>query len=115
LTHARDQWLTERQRELLPVAYAHVVFTLPHALAALALHNKRIVYDLLFQASAATLLEVARTPRHLGATLGFLSASSTRGAKRCCIIRTCIVSCRQAVSHATAHSGCRRARRSFCR
>jgi hypothetical protein len=79
LTHARDQWLAEREREVLPVGYAHVVFTLPHALAGLALHNKRVVYDLLFHASAATLLEVARTPRHLGAALGFLSILHTWG------------------------------------
>ena len=79
LTHARDQWLAERERELLPVGYAHVVFTLPHALARLALQNKRVVYDLLFQASAATLLEVARTPKHLGASLGFLSVLHTWG------------------------------------
>jgi hypothetical protein len=79
LTHARDQWLAERQRELLPVAYAHVVFTVPHALAGLALQNKRVIYDLLFQASAATLLEVARTPKHLGAALGFLSVLHTWG------------------------------------
>ncbi|MEP6695030.1 MAG: IS91 family transposase [Chloroflexota bacterium] len=79
LTHARDQWLAARERELLPVGYAHVVFTLPHALAGLALQNSRVVYDLLFQASAATLLEVARTPRHLGAALGFLSVLHTWG------------------------------------
>jgi hypothetical protein len=79
LTHARNQWLTERHRELLPVGYAHVVFTLPRALADLALHNKRVVYDLLFQSSAATLLEVARTPKHLGAALGFLSVLHTWG------------------------------------
>ena len=79
LTHARDQWLAKRERELLPVGYAHVVFTLPHALAGLALQNKRVVYDLLFQASATTLLEVARTPKHLGAALGFLSVLHTWG------------------------------------
>ena len=79
LTHARNQWLAERERELLPVGYAHVVFTLPHALAGLALHNKRVIYDLLFQASAAALLEVARTPKHLGAALGFLSVLHTWG------------------------------------
>jgi Putative transposase/Transposase zinc-binding domain len=79
LTHARDQWLAERERELLPVGYAHVVFTLPHALAGLALQNKRVVYDLLFHASAATLLEVARTPKYLGAALGFLSVLHTWG------------------------------------
>jgi Putative transposase/Transposase zinc-binding domain len=79
LTHARDQWLAERERELLPVGYAHVVFTLPHALAGLALQNKRVVYDLLFHTSAATLLDVARTPKHLGAALGFLSVLHTWG------------------------------------
>ena len=79
LTHARNQWLAERERELLPVGYAHVVFTLPHALAGLALQNKRVVYDLLFHTSAATLLEVARTPKHLGAALGFLSVLHTWG------------------------------------
>jgi hypothetical protein len=79
LTHARNQWLDERQRELLPVGYAHVVFALPHALATLALQNKRVVYDLLLQASAATLLEVARTPKHLGAALGVLSVLHTWG------------------------------------
>jgi hypothetical protein len=79
LTHARNQWLSERERELLPVGYAHVVFTLPHALAGLALQNKRVVYDLLFHTSAATLLEVAQTPRHLGAALGFLSVLHTWG------------------------------------
>jgi hypothetical protein len=79
LTRARDAWLAERQRELLPVGYAHVVFTLPHTLSWLALQNKRVVYDLLFRASAATLLEVARTPRHLGASIGFLSVLHTWG------------------------------------
>jgi hypothetical protein len=79
LTHARDQGLAERERELLPVGYAHVVFTLPHALAGLALQNKRVVYDLLFQASAATLLEIARTPKHLGAGLGFSQRPSHVG------------------------------------
>ena len=79
LTHARDQWLAERERELLPVGYAHVVFTLPHALSGLALQNKRVVYALLFQTSATTLLEVARTRKHLGAALGFLSVLHTWG------------------------------------
>lgn len=79
LTHARDQWLAERQQELLPVGYHHVVFTLPHDLSWLALQNKRIVYDLLFRASAATLLEVAADPKHLGAAIGFLSVLHTWG------------------------------------
>jgi hypothetical protein len=58
-TNARDKWLTSRSKELLPVKYVHVVFTIPHELSWLALHNKKVVYDLLFRASATTLLEVA--------------------------------------------------------
>src|ERR1022692_1558856 len=69
-TAARERWIAARQRELLPTRYVHVVFTLPRELAPLALQNKKIIYDLLFRASAETLLEVARDPRHLGAELG---------------------------------------------
>jgi hypothetical protein len=79
LTHARDQWLAERQQELLPVGYHHVVFTLPHDLSWLALQNKQVIYDLLFRASAATLLEIAADPKHLGAVIGFLSVLHTWG------------------------------------
>ena len=75
--NARDQWLAARSRELLPTRYVHVVFTLPHELAPLALQNKKVVYDLLFRASAETLLEVARTPRRLGAEIGFFSVLHT--------------------------------------
>jgi Putative transposase/Transposase zinc-binding domain len=71
--NARDRWLQARQRELLPTRYVHVVFTLPHELAPLALQNKRVVYDLLFRLSAETLLEIARDPQHLGAEIGFFS------------------------------------------
>ena len=69
--HARDQWLQARQRELLPIPYVHVVFTLPRRLAPLALQNKKLIYTLLFRTCAETLLEVARDPRHLGAEIGF--------------------------------------------
>src|SRR6266513_2248936 len=69
--NARDRWLEARQRELLPTRYVHVVFTLPHELAPLALQNKRVVYDLLFRISAETLLQIARDPTHLGADIGF--------------------------------------------
>lgn len=79
LTHARNRWLAAREAELLPVGYHHVVFTLPHELSWLALHNKAILYDLLFQASAATLLEVAADPQHLGAAIGFLAVLHTWG------------------------------------
>jgi hypothetical protein len=76
---ARDRWLAERSKELLPVSYVHVVFTLPHELAPLAYQNKRVIYDLLFKTSAATLLELAADPKHLGAEVGFLSVLHTWG------------------------------------
>ncbi len=72
-TAARERWIAARQKELLPTRYVHVVFTLPHRLAPLALQNKKVLYDLLFRASAETLLEVARDPRHLGAEIGFFT------------------------------------------
>src|SRR6266849_1193582 len=76
-TAAREQWIAARQRELLPTRYVHVVFTLPHRLAPLALQNKKVLYDLLFRASAETLLEVAHDPRHLGAEIGFFTVLHT--------------------------------------
>ena len=75
--NARLRWLQARERELLPASYVHVVFTLPRELAPLALQNKRLIYNLLFHASAATLLEIARDPRHLGAEIGFFSVLHT--------------------------------------
>jgi Putative transposase/Transposase zinc-binding domain len=75
--NARLHWLQARERELLPVSYVHVVFTLPRELGPLALQNKRLIYNLLFRASAATLLEIARDPRHLGAEIGFFSVLHT--------------------------------------
>jgi len=78
-TNARDKWLTARSKEVLPVRYVHVVFTLPHELSWLILHNKKVIYDLLFRTTAATLLEIAADPRHLGAEIGFLSVLHTWG------------------------------------
>jgi hypothetical protein len=75
--NARDRWLEARSRDLLPTRYVHIVFTLPHHLAPLALQNKREVYGLLMRASAETLLEVARDPKHLGAEIGFFSVLHT--------------------------------------
>jgi putative transposase/transposase-like zinc-binding protein len=75
--NARQRWLQARERELLPTNYVHVVFTLPRELAPLALQNKRVIYNLLFHTSAATLLEIARDPRHLGAEIGFFSVLHT--------------------------------------
>src|SRR5215831_15037925 len=60
--NARHRWLQARRQELLPTRYVHVVFTLPHELAPLALQNKKLLYHLLLQTSAATLLEIARHP-----------------------------------------------------
>jgi hypothetical protein len=74
---ARDRWIFARQKELLPTRYVHVVFTLPASLASLALQNQKLVYGLLLRASAETLLEVARDPRHLGAEIGFFSVLHT--------------------------------------
>lgn len=76
--NARAKWLAARSAELLPVPYFHLVFTLPHDLSALVLQNKRLLYDLLFRTSA-TLLEVARDPKHLGADIGLLSVLHTWG------------------------------------
>jgi Putative transposase/Transposase zinc-binding domain len=76
-TAARDRWIAARQKELLPTRYVHVVFTLPASLVPLTLQNKKFIYDLLLRASAETLLEVARDPRHLGAEIGFFSVLHT--------------------------------------
>ena len=75
--NARDRWLEKRGKDLLPVRYVHVVFTLPRHLSPLALQNKREIYALLFRASAETLLEIARDPKHLGAEIGFFSVLHT--------------------------------------
>jgi hypothetical protein len=77
--NARAKWLAARSAELLPVPYFHVVFTLPHSLSALVLQNKRLLYDLLYRTSAATMLELARDPKHLGADIGFLGVLHTWG------------------------------------
>jgi len=76
-THVRDRWIEARQRDLLPTAYAHVVFTIHHALAPLALQNKAAVYGLWMRTSAETLLDIAADPKHLGAEVGFFSVLHT--------------------------------------
>jgi hypothetical protein len=77
--NVRAKWLAARAAELLPVPYFHIVFTLPHELSALVLQNKRLLYDLLFRTSAASLLELARDPKRLGADIGFLGVLHTWG------------------------------------
>src|SRR5271167_693345 len=66
---AARAWLADRQADLLPVSYYHVVFTLPAQVAAIAFQNKAVVYDLLFKAAAETLVTIAADPRHLGARI----------------------------------------------
>ena len=78
-TLAKERWLTARRAELLPVEYFHVVFTLPHALNALAQGNPRVLYTLLFRTVAATLTTFARDPRHLEGELGGTAILHTWG------------------------------------
>ncbi|WP_037427728.1 transposase zinc-binding domain-containing protein, partial [Sinorhizobium sp. CCBAU 05631] len=75
----RDRWLTDRQADLLPVPYFHVVFTVPAEIAAIAYQNKRQLYAILFEAAAETLKTIAADPRHLGGELGFLAILHTWG------------------------------------
>ena len=74
---AAREWLAEREAELLPLPYFHVVFTLPAAIADIAYQNKAVIYDLLFKASSETLLTIAADPKHLGARIGFMSVPMT--------------------------------------
>ena len=78
-TQARQRWLAARERELLTTNHFHVVFTVPHELNVLALENPCLFYDLLFTASAQTLLEIAIDPKHLGAEIGLISILHTWG------------------------------------
>jgi hypothetical protein len=70
---AAKEWLAERQAELLPVPYFHVVFSLPAPIAEIAYQNKAVIYDILFKASAETVITIAADPNHLGARIGILS------------------------------------------
>ena len=76
---AAREWLAEREAELLPVPYFHVVFSLPAQIADIACQNKAAIYDILFKASAETLITIAADPKHLGARIGVLSVLHTWG------------------------------------
>jgi len=76
---ARAQWLADRQAELLPVPYFHLVFTMPAPLAAIALQNKAVVYHILFKAAAETVRTIAADPKHLGAEPGMIAVLHTWG------------------------------------
>ena len=76
---ARAKWLERRKAELLPTEYFHVVFTLPQPIAAIAFYNRELVYDILFHATAETLLTIAADPQRLGVATGFFNALHTWG------------------------------------
>jgi Putative transposase/Transposase zinc-binding domain len=76
---AAKQWLADRQAELLPVPYFHVVFTLPGPIADIAYQNKAVVYDLLLKTAADTLITIAADPKHLGARIGLTAVLHTWG------------------------------------
>jgi hypothetical protein len=76
---AAQAWLEQRQADLLPVSYYHVVFTLPAPVAAMAYQNKAVIYDLLFRTAADTLLTIAADPKHLGARIGLTAVLHTWG------------------------------------
>jgi len=76
---AARTWMEERESELLPVPYFHIVFTLPSAIGDIAYQNKAVIYDLLFKASAETMLTIAADPKHLGARIAITSVLHTWG------------------------------------
>ncbi|RWB55447.1 IS91 family transposase [Mesorhizobium sp.] len=76
---AARTWLAEREADLLPVGYFHVVFTLPAEIADVAFQNKALVYDLLFRAASETMLTIAADPQHLGARIGITAVLHTWG------------------------------------
>jgi hypothetical protein len=80
---ARAKWLEDRQSELLDTPYFHVVFTVPQPIAAIALQNKEIVYNILFRAASETLRTIAADPKHLGAQIGFFAVLHTWGQTLC--------------------------------
>lgn len=76
---AAREWLAEREADLLPVGYFHLVFTLPAPIAAIAWYNKRVIYDLLFKVSAEATLTIAADPKHLGARIGITAVLHSWG------------------------------------
>jgi hypothetical protein len=76
---AARTWLAEREADLLPVGYFHVVFTLPAEIADIAFQNKALIYDLLFKAASGTMMIIAADPKHLGARIGITAVLHTWG------------------------------------
>lgn len=78
---ARRKWVRSRMADLLPISYYHTVFTLPHKIHSVTRYNKKAIYDLLFEAASATLLQFGHDPKHLGAEIGFFGILHTWGGK----------------------------------
>ena len=76
---AARTWLAEREADLLPVGYFHVVFTLPAEIGTIAFQNKALVYDLLFKAASETMQIIAADPKHLGARIGITAVLHSWG------------------------------------
>ena len=76
---AAREWMEDREAELLPVPYFHIVFTLPAALGDIAYQNKAAIYDLLFKVAAETMLTIAADPKHLGARIAITAVLHTWG------------------------------------
>ena len=76
---AREKWITERKKELLPVKYFHIVFTIPEELNRIALQNKKTVYDILFKAGSETLLKLGKDKKHLSGEIGIIAVLHTWG------------------------------------
>lgn len=79
LNGAREEWLREREAELLPIEYYHVVFTLPHELTRLAFQNKQRIYELILRSAGESLSTIAADPKHIGAEIGVLAILHTWG------------------------------------
>jgi len=75
----KEKWIIERTKELLPIKYFHVVFTIPDILNTIALSNKKAIYDIFFKSVKETLLESSRNPSNLGAEIGVISCLHTWG------------------------------------
>jgi len=76
---AAKEWLADRQAELLPVPYHHVMFTMPAPIADIAYYNKAVIYGILFKAAAETLITIAADPKHLGARIGLTAVLHSWG------------------------------------
>jgi hypothetical protein len=106
--------LRARQQELLPVNYYHLVFSVPHALVPLIWQNQKVLFALMFETSAATLLAVAADPKHLCAEIGFLSILHTWG-QTFQRLHTFTAWCPAAGYRRITHNGSRRQITSSCR